>query len=182
MKEYLNGRLKVIQGDITCLAVDAVVNAANSALMGGGGVDGAIHRAGGPAILEACREIRNHRYPDGLPPGKAVITTAGNLPAGYVIHTVGPVWGGGRQDEVKVLEEAYRNCLTLAEETGINTLAFPAVSTGIFGFPRELAAPIVFQVLKQHLSRKSLPREVTLVFSTLENLRIFIDAIASADN
>ena len=178
MKEYLNGRLKVIQGDITLLEVDAVVNAANSTLMGGGGVDGAIHRAGGPSILEACREIRNHRYPEGLPPGKAVITDAGDLPSDYVIHTVGPVWGGGRQDEVKILEEAYRNCLVLAEETGINTMAFPAISTGVYGFPKELAAPIVYNVMKTHLSRKSLPREVFLIFFSKENEEVFTDTLA----
>jgi len=181
MKEYFGGRLRVLHGDITALEVDAVVNAANSSLMGGGGVDGAIHRAGGPAILEACREIRTRQYPDGLPPGKAVITPGGNLPARYVIHTVGPVWGGGHQDERKILEDAYRNSLTLAEETGIHTLAFPAVSTGVYGFPRELAAPIVFRVMKAHIERKSLPRKIFLVFSSRENARVFMEAVEQAD-
>ncbi|MBI9102971.1 MAG: O-acetyl-ADP-ribose deacetylase [Spirochaetales bacterium] len=178
MKEYLNGRLKVIQGDITTLKVDAIVNAANSTLMGGGGVDGAIHREGGPSILTACKEIRNHRYRDGLPPGKAVITDAGKLPADYVIHTVGPVWGGGRQDEVKILEAAYRNTLLLAEETGINTIAFPAISTGVYGFPKELAAPIVYNVIKTHLSRKSLPRKVFLIFLSKKNMEIFEETLS----
>ncbi len=179
--ELFDGRLKIICGDITSIKTDAVVNAANSALLGGGGVDGAIHRIGGPSILAACREIRNRRYPEGLPRGKAVITNAGNLPCDYVIHTVGPVWGGGKQDEVKTLENAYRNCLTLAEETGINSIAFPAISTGVYGFPKEPAAPIVYNVMKNYINRKSLPRTIYLVFFSRENERIFTDTLVLND-
>jgi O-acetyl-ADP-ribose deacetylase (regulator of RNase III) len=133
-------RLRLVQGDITGQDVDAIVNAANSSLLGGGGVDGAIHRAGGPAILEECREIRRSSYPDGLPPGLAVITTGGNLPARFVIHTVGPVWAGGTRGEEATLEAAYRNSLLLAMERGLRTVAFPSISTGAFGYPIDQAA------------------------------------------
>ena len=129
------------RGDITAAEVDAVVNAANSGLMGGGGVDGAIHRAGGPAILEACRELRRTTLPDGLPTGQAVATTAGNLPARWVIHTVGPVYAKS-QDRSHLLASAYRESLRVADELGATTVAFPAVSAGVYGWPLDDAARI----------------------------------------
>ena len=140
------------QGDITAVACDAVVNAANSTLLGGGGVDGAIHRKGGPEILAACRRIRAERYPDGLPTGEAVITTAGRLPAKHVIHTVGPVYS--RRPEVpELLAACHRNSLALALEHGLRTIAFPAISTGVYGYPLDLAAPIALATTVGHLRR-----------------------------
>lgn len=135
--------LRVVQADITAISVDAVVNAANTSLLGGGGVDGAIHRKGGPAILEDCMKIRARQ--GGCETGKAVITTAGNLPAEYVIHTVGPVWNDGLKAEDQLLENCYRNSLQLAEEHGVQSIAFPNISTGIYKFPKERAAQIAYQ-------------------------------------
>src|SRR4030095_13731153 len=134
-KIFLGGRVIVVVGDITHQKVDAIVNAANSSLLGGGGVDGAIHRAGGPAILAACRELRRAVYKDGLPTGVAVITTAGNLPARHVIHTVGPVYGqhGGRESEL--LAACYEKSLKLADNYSLASIAFPAISTGVFRYP-----------------------------------------------
>lgn len=177
MKTYLDGRLIVLTGDITEMQVDAVVNAANSSLMGGGGVDGAIHRKGGSIILDECRDIRQHRYPDGLPSGNAVITSGGSLPAHYVIHTVGPIWSEGSSGEKETLADAYVNSLKLATETGIQTIAFPAISTGIYGFPKELAAPIVFSSIQNHIALNSLPREVYLVFFSASDMDLFIAAL-----
>ena len=179
MESFIDGRLLALVGDITEERVDAIVNAANSTLLGGGGVDGVIHREGGPSILAECRDIRLHHYPDGLPPGKAVITGGGSLPAGYVIHTVGPVWHDGGSGESETLATAYRNCLKLASETGVKTIAFPAISTGMYGFPRDVAAPIVYRTVEEYLSRKSMPREVRLVFHTAEDLSIFLTAVRS---
>lgn len=134
--------LTLLQGDITKLQSEAIVNAANSSLLGGGGVDGAIHRAGGPAILEDCRKIRNAR--GSLDTGKAVITTGGNLPARYVIHTVGPVYRGGTHGEPELLKNCYHNSLQLGAENNIRTIAFPSISTGIFGYPITEASKIAF--------------------------------------
>ncbi|HOV39577.1 MAG TPA: macro domain-containing protein, partial [Spirochaetales bacterium] len=131
---------------------------------GGGGVDGAIHRAGGPDILEECRKIRQTQYPDGLPTGKAVATRGGRLKARYVIHTVGPVWHGGNYGEDKLLEDAYLNSLKLAESLGVKTLAFPAISTGIYGFPKERAAEIVARLMKSYFSGSRPIQTVYLVF------------------
>lgn len=142
-----NTRVTLVQGDITEQEVDAVVNAANSTLMGGGGVDGAIHRRGGPAILEACRRIRQERYPDGLPAGDAVPTTAGSLPAGAVIHTVGPRWKGGNRGEPERLASAYRRSLEVAEENGWRTVAFPSISTGVYGYPTAEAAGVALRAI-----------------------------------
>ncbi|WP_378148114.1 O-acetyl-ADP-ribose deacetylase [Cnuibacter sp. UC19_7] len=136
--------ITLLQGDITTMAVDAVVNAANSSLLGGGGVDGAIHRAGGPAILEACRALRATTLPDGLPAGDAVATTAGRMPARWVIHTVGPVWSP-RDDRSAVLASAYRRSLEVAAELGAASVAFPAVSAGVYGWPHESAAEIALE-------------------------------------
>lgn len=138
-REVAGCRLVLVKGDITQQAVGAVVNAANSGLLGGGGVDGAIHRAGGPAILAECRLIRE-RLPEGLPPGEAVATTAGDLLAHRVIHTVGPVWHGGDQGEPDTLAAAYRNSLAVARSEGLRTVAFPSISTGAYGYPLEKAA------------------------------------------
>lgn len=143
-------RVQVIKGDITKLQVDAIVNAANSSLMGGGGVDGAIHRAGGPAILEECTIIRNKQ--GGCPPGEAVITTGGNLPARFVIHTVGPVWNGGHKNEDEVLANAYRNSLALAARNDVKSIAFPNISTGIYGFPKGRAAEIATKTVGNFLA------------------------------
>jgi O-acetyl-ADP-ribose deacetylase (regulator of RNase III) len=129
-------RITFVRGDITAQQVDAVVNAANSSLLGGGGVDGAIHGRGGPAILAECRQLRASQYPDGLPTGRAVATTAGNLPARWVIHTVGPVWSE-REDRSHLLRSCYVESLRVAAELGASTVAFPAISTGIFGWPMD---------------------------------------------
>jgi O-acetyl-ADP-ribose deacetylase (regulator of RNase III) len=137
----------LVRGDITEQDVDAVVNAANSTLMGGGGVDGAIHRAGGPAILEECKRIREERYPDGLPTGKAVATTAGDLPARWVIHTVGPVYAK-RQDRSGLLASCHTESLKVADEIGARTVAFPAISTGVYGYPVEEAAPVAIRAVR----------------------------------
>lgn len=144
-------RLALLQGDITDQAVDAVVNAANSSLLGGGGVDGAIHRRGGPAILEECREIRRTRYPDGLPAGDAVVTTGGELPARRVIHTVGPIWRGGTEGEPEVLARAYRSSLERAREEGLRTVAFPSISTGAYGYPTDQAAEVALRTVTEYL-------------------------------
>jgi O-acetyl-ADP-ribose deacetylase (regulator of RNase III) len=139
-------RVELRHGDITRMQVDAVVNAANSTLLGGGGVDGAIHRAGGPAILRECRELRASRFPDGLPAGQAVATGAGDLPARWVIHTVGPVYGR-TPDGSRRLADCYRNCLAVADELGARTVAFPLISAGAYGWPREDAVRIALDGL-----------------------------------
>jgi O-acetyl-ADP-ribose deacetylase len=141
------GLIQVHQGDITKMDTDAIVNAANSSLLGGGGVDGAIHRAGGRQILEACMQIRARQ--GGCATGEAVITTGGNLPARYVIHTVGPVWQGGNRNEPQLLANAYRNSLQLAVENNCRTIAFPNISTGIYGYPKELAAQVAISTVNQ---------------------------------
>jgi O-acetyl-ADP-ribose deacetylase len=163
-KTFLDGRVVVVVGDITREDRGAIVNAANSSLLGGGGVDGAIHRAGGPAILEACREIRRTQYPEGLPTGQAVITTAGNLPAQYVIHTVGPVYGRHDGNEAQLLESCYRNSLALAVQNSLASIAFPAISTGVFGYPASEAAAVSSAAVKEFLSADQTLREVRLIF------------------
>lgn len=140
-------RITLVRGDITTQDVDAIVNAANSSLLGGGGVDGAIHRAGGPEILAACRELRASTLPDGLAPGRAVATTAGNLPARHVIHTVGPVYAT-REDRSELLASAYRESLRVADELGARTVAFPAISAGVYGWPMDDAARIAVQTVR----------------------------------
>jgi len=136
-----------VRGDITEEQVDAVVNAANSSLLGGGGVDGAIHRKGGPAILSACRDLRASRYGRGLPTGQAVATTAGRLPARWVIHTVGPVWQAG-EDRSELLASCYRESLRVADELGAATVAFPAISTGVYGWPMDDGARVAVQTVR----------------------------------
>jgi O-acetyl-ADP-ribose deacetylase (regulator of RNase III) len=139
--------IEFVRGDITEQRVDAVVNAANSSLLGGGGVDGALHRRGGPEILAACKEIRASRYPDGLPTGQAVATTAGRLPARWVIHTVGPVYAK-REDRSALLESCYRESLRVADEVGAASVAFPAVSAGVYGWPMDDAARIAVETVR----------------------------------
>ena len=152
--------LELHQGDITRLAVDAIVNAANSGLRGGGGVDGAIHRAGGPAIMAECRRI------GGCPTGQAAVTTGGNLPARYVIHAVGPVWQGGGRGEPELLRSAYANSLQRAEELGVASVAFPSISTGVYGYPIELACPVAVGAAINHIQRgTALERIVFCLFS-----------------
>ena len=139
-RRFGSGTIRLRMGDITAEEVDAVVNAANPTLLGGGGVDGAIHRAGGPAILAECRRIRARQR--GCPPGEAVLTTGGNLPARHVIHTVGPVWKGGGLGEAETLASCYRNCLRIAAEQRFRTVSFPSISTGAYGYPVEKAASV----------------------------------------
>lgn len=139
--------VRFVQGDITEIDADAIVNAANSSLLGGGGVDGAIHRRGGPEILAACQELRRTRYPDGLPTGQAVATTAGRLPARWVIHTVGPVYAKS-EDRSELLASAYRESLRVADELGARTVAFPAISAGIYGWPLDDAARIAVSTVR----------------------------------
>ncbi len=172
-----NGRLEARTGDITSLQVDAIVNAANSTLLGGGGVDGAIHRAGGPEILEACRLIRQQQFPQGLPPGEAVYTTAGLLPCKYVIHTVGPVWKGGNSGEKELLASAYRNSFELAVKLGVRTLAFPAISTGVYSYPADRAAKVVWNTLNARFRHNRLPEKVILIFLHINALSTFLDMV-----
>ena len=152
-------RIEAVQGDITGQAVDAIVNAANSSLLGGGGVDGAIHRRGGPAILVECQAVRAERYPDGLPTGHAVATTAGELPARWVIHTVGPVYSDS-EDRSALLASCHTEALRVADELGATSVAFPAISTGVFGYPVELAAPAAVAAVRGADSRVELVRFV----------------------
>jgi len=162
-----NSRIEVLQGDITKVHVDAIVNAANSSLMGGGGVDGAIHRAGGSAILEECKRIVARQ--GGCPTGEAVITTGGNLPAKYVIHTVGPVWYGGSHQEEEKLAECYRNSLALAVANHCKTIAFPNISTGIYHFPKEKAAHIAVRTVLNFLQKETSIAKVIFVCFDAEN-------------
>jgi O-acetyl-ADP-ribose deacetylase len=173
-RTFLNGRVTVKVGDITKEAVDAVVNAANSTLMGGGGVDGAIHRAGGSEILKECEEVRRYRYPDGLPTGQAVMTTAGKMPAKYVIHTVGPVYGGGGEDKAELLAACYRNSLQLAANNRLKTLAFPAISTGVYGYPQDEAARVSSRAIGDFLRGDSRIQEARLVFFNASDADAFL--------
>ncbi|MEX6691180.1 O-acetyl-ADP-ribose deacetylase [Danxiaibacter flavus] len=161
--------IQLTKGDITKIKVDAIVNAANSSLLGGGGVDGAIHRAGGPKILEECIQIRNRQ--GGCKTGEAVITTGGNLPAKYVIHTVGPVWHGGDKREEELLHNAYTNSLRLAEENNVTSIAFPNISTGIYGFPKQRAAEIAVKAVSDF--KASTLKQVFFVCFDDENYNIY---------
>jgi len=169
--------VQLIKGDITKLKVDAIVNAANSSLLGGGGVDGAIHRAGGPKILEECMVIREKQ--GGCKTGEAVITTGGNLPAKYVIHTVGPVWYGGKNNEDELLANAYKNSLRLATEYEIKSIAFPNISTGVYGFPKQRAAEIAVNAVKDFFNLTTLIKEVFFVCFDEENYFIYQNIMGS---
>ena len=173
----LSNRIQLVQGDITRQPVSAIVNAANSSLLGGGGVDGAIHRAGGPAILEECRQIRASQ--GGCNTGEAVITTGGRLPASYVIHTVGPVWNGGHQNEPGLLANCYRNSLRLAEEKQLESVAFPGISTGIYGYPKAEAAAVAVREVRQWLAAYSFPQQVVFVVFDDESQRAYERELAA---
>lgn len=163
--------IKLIQGDITQIKVDAIVNAANSSLLGGGGVDGAIHRIGGKTILEECMKIRDEK--GGCNVGEAVITTAGNLPAKFVIHTVGPIWKGGNENEDQLLSNAYLNSLQIAIENNVQSISFPNISTGVFNFPKERAANIALSTVVDYLKPDHTIKDVTFVCFDKENFDIY---------
>jgi O-acetyl-ADP-ribose deacetylase len=168
--------LQLIRGDITDTEADAIVNAANSTLLGGGGVDGAIHSKGGPKILEECKRLRAEEWPDGLPTGNAVITTGGNLKAKHVIHTVGPIWRRGFYDEAKLLRAAYRNCLKLAVANRLKSIAFPSISTGAYGYPTEEAAAVALESVTDFLKKEDNIDKVTFVLFSDRDLGIYQDA------
>lgn len=165
-------KINVVKGDITKANVDAIVNAANTSLLGGGGVDGAIHRAGGPEILSQCIKIRNRQ--GGCKTGEAVITTGGKLPARYVIHTVGPVWNGGKTNEENLLANAYRNSLRLAKENNLRSIAFPNISTGIYGFPKDRAALIATDTVLKYLEDEKGLTEVQFVCFDEDNYDLYM--------
>lgn len=162
--------LEILKADITEIQVDAIVNAANTSLLGGGGVDGAIHRKGGKAILDECVQIRNKQ--GGCKTGEAVITTAGNLPAKYVIHTVGPVWNGDKEEKSKLLTDCYQNNLNLAVQNGIKTIAFPNISTGIYHFPKNKAAEIAIKSVKDFNKSEEINKVIFVCFDD-ENYEIY---------
>jgi O-acetyl-ADP-ribose deacetylase (regulator of RNase III) len=173
-------RITLRRGDITAEQVDAIVNAANSSLLGGGGVDGAIHRRGGPAILAECRALRATRFPDGLPPGQAVATTAGNLPARWVIHTVGPVYSA-REDRSAVLASCYEQSLRVADELGAVTVAFPAISAGAYGWPAEDAARVALATVSRAATRVSEARFVLFSEDMYEVFSRVLGALGERD-
>lgn len=178
MERNIDGtRLVLKQGDITGEETDAIVNAANSSLMGGGGVDGAIHRAGGPAILEECRKIKGERGP--LPPGQAVVTTGGDLKARRVIHTVGPIWSGGEKDEEDTLRNCYWNSLSLAVKEGLRTVAFPSISTGAYGYPVELASKTALEAVRDFLKEEAASDLEAIVFVLFSesDLQVYASAL-----
>jgi O-acetyl-ADP-ribose deacetylase (regulator of RNase III) len=169
-----NVTLEFVKGDITDQEADAVVNAANSTLLGGGGVDGAIHDRGGPKILEECKRIRAKEWPDGLPTGNAVITSGGNLKAKHVIHTVGPIWRGGVYDEAKLLRRAYWTSLKLAVANGLKWVAFPSISTGAYGYPTEEASRVAVEAVKDYLEKEDKIEKVTFVLFSERDFNIYV--------
>jgi O-acetyl-ADP-ribose deacetylase (regulator of RNase III) len=171
---FLNNRVKVKVGDITGENVDAIVNAANSTLFGGGGVDGAIHDAGGKQILEECQEIRLAKYPNGLPTGEAVITSGGNLTARFVIHTVGPIFERNNGNDAELLANCYKNSLNLAIENDLKIVAFPSISTGAFGYPKHEAAEVSSEAIKDFLTENENLRGIRLVFFSESDAQNFI--------
>jgi O-acetyl-ADP-ribose deacetylase len=173
-------KIELLKADITTIDADAIVNAANRALMGGGGVDGAIHRKGGPAILEECMRITNKH--GGCDPGEAVYTTAGKLPAKYVIHTVGPIWDGGSSGEDKLLRNCYLNSLKIAEGLGVKSISFPNISTGVYRFPKKRAAEIVVKAMKEYAETETPIEKVIFVCFDDENFRIYQDLLSATDS
>ena len=171
-----NATLQLVKGDITDQETEAIVNAANSTLLGGGGVDGAIHSKGGPKILEECKRLRATEWPDGLPTGNAAITSGGNLKAKYVIHTVGPVWRGGVYDEAKLLRRAYWNSLKFATTKGLKSIAFPSISTGAYGYPTEEASQVAVKAVKDYLEKEDKVEKVTFVLFSQRDFDIYINA------
>jgi O-acetyl-ADP-ribose deacetylase (regulator of RNase III) len=176
MSDAPTARLRIVQGDITKLAATAIVNAANSSLLGGGGVDGAIHRAGGPQILAECQQIRARQ--GGCKVGQAVLTSGGRLPAAYVIHTVGPHWNGGHKGEPEKLANCYCNSLQLALENQLESVAFPGISTGIYGYPKAEAAVVAVREVRQWLAAHEWPREVVLVAFNEETKQLYEQEVA----
>jgi O-acetyl-ADP-ribose deacetylase (regulator of RNase III) len=170
---FFDGRLIVKHGDLTEEVVDAIVNAANWTLLGGGGVDGAIHAAGGQAIYDACKEIRDTQFPGGLPTGQAVITTGGKLPANYVIHTVGPIYGRHNGNEPQLLADCYRNSVAVAVENNLSSIAFPSISTGAYGYPKHEAAKVVGAAISEIIGQNS-GNEIRLVFFSPADAKAFI--------
>ena len=173
MHTFLDGRIVVKVGDLTAEDVDAIVNAANSTLLGGGGVDGAIHVAGGPAILRECREIRRTQYPDGLPTGEAVITTGGLLRARHVIHTVGPIYGQDPINESRHLAACYQNSIKIAVENSLRSIAFPSISTGAYSYPRHEAASISAAAVRDGVEKTGIS-EVRLIFHSESFIKVFL--------
>lgn len=172
-----NANLTLLQGDITDVEADAIVNAANSKLLGGGGVDGAIHRKGGPRILEECKRIRATEWPDGLPTGNAVITTGGDLKAKHVIHTVGPIWRGGFYDEAKLLRQAYWNSLKLAVANGLKSVAFPSISTGTYRYPTVEASRVAVAAVKDYLKKENHLERVMFVLFSQRDFDIYLQSV-----
>lgn len=174
----INGQIiELIQGDITDQRVDAIVNAANARLAGGAGVDGAIHRRGGPSIMAETRQ----RYPDGCQTGSAVISSAGDLPARYVIHAVGPIWQGGDSSEADSLANAHRRCLELARENDCHSIAFPAISTGVYGYPVDKAAAVALSTSAEFLREHGKPNTIRFVLFSREALETFVSVLRSFD-
>ncbi|WP_118985182.1 macro domain-containing protein [Photorhabdus sp. CRCIA-P01] len=169
----MKNKVEIILGDITKVAVDAIVNAANTSLLGGGGVDGAIHRIGGKIILEECQKIRAKQ--GGCKVGEAVITSAGNLPAKYVIHTVGPRWNGGSNNEFSLLEKSYLSCFELSKIYNVKRLSFPNISTGTYKFPKELAAKIALDTISSYLNKATHISKVNIICYEKDNYDIYID-------
>ena len=171
-----NAKLELVIGDLTEFEADAIVNAANSTLLGGGGVDGAIHRKGGPQILEECKRLRATEWPDGLPTGCATITSGGNLKSKYVIHTVGPIWRGGFQDEAKFLKQAYRSSLKIAVTNRLKMVAFPSISTGAYGYPVEEASRVAVSAVKEFLEKEDRLEKVSFVLFSERDFEIYLKA------
>jgi O-acetyl-ADP-ribose deacetylase (regulator of RNase III) len=172
---FMKDRIIVKTGDITTEKSDAIVNAANASLMGGGGVDGAIHRRGGEDFLAECKKVRKLQWPDGLPEGQAVITGAGNLPSNYVIHTVGPIWLGGTHKESEKLASCYRESLKLATVNSLESIVFPAISTGAFGYPPDKAAVVSSKAVQKFLLENEVPQKVIFIFLYPEEMSIFLE-------
>ena len=170
-----NTVFSLIQGDITKQDTVAIVNAANSSLMGGGGVDGAIHRAGGAEIMKECRKFRKEK--GTLPTGNAVLTTAGNMPTDFVIHTVGPMWRGGRSKEPEILRNCYRNVLTLAQKEKIKSISFPSISTGIYGYPIDKASKIALTTVIEYIDRLAFFDEIRFVLFTENDLEVYKNSL-----